>query len=268
MAHNRAVVITPLYKRHLTQHEIFSLQRTIDILYAYEFFIIAPLHLQPFMPELKTVLHRDFHTRFFPDYYFSSIQGYNNLLMSKSLYESFINYEFMLIVQTDALVLSDRLAYWCDKNFSYVGAPWFIGFNKPKIPLTFFGVGNGGFSLRKIPDALKVLQKPRHIPNTIKYTSDPLKTILGFIKDKAIRAYNFRPLLPTVNEDFFWGVLVKNSCDFFTVPLPQEASRFSFEVAPDFLYSLNNGELPFGCHAWEKYNPEFWNRILKECRIN
>jgi hypothetical protein len=34
--------------------------------------------------------------------------------------------------------------------------------------------------------------------------------------------------------------------------------RFTFEANPIICNDLNNHEIPFGCHAWEKYDKEFW----------
>ena len=50
-------------------------------------------------------------------------------------------------------------------------------------------------------------------------------------------------------------------CSFFTVPTPEEACDFAFEREPRFLYELNGRKLPFGCHGWEKYDPEFWRSV-------
>ena len=37
--------------------------------------------------------------------------------------------------------------------------------------------------------------------------------------------------------------------------------KFSFEVFPRRLYEMNNNELPFGCHAFERYDYEFFKTI-------
>jgi len=40
---------------------------------------------------------------------------------------------------------------------------------------------------------------------------------------------------------------------------------FSFEVGPKHCFEKNNQTLPFGCHAWAKYDREFWKPyLLKE----
>ena len=67
-----------------------------------------------------------------------------------------------------------------------------------------------------------------------------------------------------VNEDFYfskwaiqaWRVKVN-------LPSCEEASFFSFEVNPSYLYNLN-GKLPFGCHAFEKWEfDDFWSKYIQ-----
>ena len=90
---------------------------------------------------------------------FSSIEGYSRLLMSKAFYERFAPHEFILILQTDAILLRDELDDWITRHFDYVGAPWPDGI-KGMVNLGNFAndlggktfkvhVGNGGFSLRR-----------------------------------------------------------------------------------------------------------------------
>ena len=47
-----------------------------------------------------------------------------------------------------------------------------------------------------------------------------------------------------------------------------QAIKFSFEVMPSYLYKLNNNVLPFGCHAFEKYESDFWKIIFNKNNIN
>jgi hypothetical protein len=38
--------------------------------------------------------------------------------------------------------------------------------------------------------------------------------------------------------------------------------RFAFEAAPRQCLEMNQGRLPFGCHAWGRYDREFWTPHL------
>ena len=64
------------------------------------------------------------------------------------------------------------------------------------------------------------------------------------------------------NEDYFWSYLIANTFTDYTVAPNEESLKFSFEVKPSFLFEKNNNNLPFGCHAWEKYEPEFWKKFI------
>jgi len=37
---------------------------------------------------------------------------------------------------------------------------------------------------------------------------------------------------------------------------------FSFECLPGKMYGMTNKKLPFGCHAWEKYDLKFWSSFI------
>lgn len=50
---------------------------------------------------------------------------------------------------------------------------------------------------------------------------------------------------------------------FKIAPL-EVALRFAFECVPRYCFEKNNFTLPFGCHAWAKYDREFWEPYLLE----
>jgi hypothetical protein len=82
------------------------------------------------------------------------------------------------------------------------------------------------------------------------------------LKDYHSFVYNDTHINIDVNEDLFWGLFVPAQCNFFRVPQPAEALAFAFEAHPDFLYELNDRTLPFGCHAWQRYMPEWWIKAI------
>ena len=145
----RAAVLIPLYKENLSDSEWFSVRNTFSVLANWDVIFVIPERMKRWA--LEGVINKldPIGCHCFPDFYFESVDGYNRLLLSKKFYKSFEEYEYILIVQPDALVISDQLNYWCDIGYSYVGAPWFLGYGKPVEPPTMIGVGNGGFSLRK-----------------------------------------------------------------------------------------------------------------------
>ena len=69
------------------------------------------------------------------------------------------------------------------------------------------------------------------------------------------------------NEDDFWSDLLNNSRYKLEKPSPQEALRFAFERFPKDLFEITK-ELPFGCHAWKKYQyDEFWRKWIEKIEL-
>jgi hypothetical protein len=262
---NRPAVAIPIYKPELSAAESISIGRTVEVLARWPLFLVGPARLSSHMQTLCARYPSGLRYMTFEDRFFSGIRGYNRLMRSTHFYGSFATYSHVLIAQTDALVLSDQLNSWCERDLSYVAAPWFVGGSKPRQPLEFLGVGNGGFSLRRVSDFLRVLTTPRRIPNFIKSRDGGERGLVNLvrrIKHERLFAYNVEPFFPTSNEDVFWGLLVPAVFPFFRVPKPEDAIAFAFEVAPRLLYELNGHQLPFGCHAWERYDRDFWEEIL------
>lgn len=268
---SRAAVLIPLYKTSMTRSEEFSFKRTLAVLSKHDLYIVGPKNLSGYFSQLMSENEGRIKLKLFNESYFIGIESYNRLLKSKLFYQSFDEYDFILIAQTDALIISDCLNEWCDRGFSYVGAPLFHGFGNPSNPLSFIGVGNGGLSLRKVSDFIRVLSRPRYFPNILASDNSLNKSnffrIGRLIKHYCILAYNFDPLKSRINEDLFWGILATHRCSFFSVPTPEEAALFSFEVAPHYLYEMTRKKLPFGCHAWERYNFDFWITALSPLGI-
>lgn len=176
--------------------------------------------------------------------YFVSIQGYNHLLLDPGFYAEFETYEFMLILQTDAIVLRDELDWWCAQPFDYVGAPWpeavevianaglFEGNNGKHVRAH---VGNGGLSLRRIRKCLSLLEEQAVFVDIFANTGS--------------------------SEDLFFSLIGQLSSDFI-IPNEITASRFALELRPSHYFQINGGKLPMGGHAWWKYEMDFWRKLL------
>ena len=266
------IVVIPLYKTQFSATEWASVARTLKVLANYPIAIVCPEHLaKHFANESAHWPHSSIRVQSFANHYFDGIAGYNQLLVSKAFYQAFRHYTFMLLVQTDALILSDQLQDWCERNYSYVGAPFFAGFAKPEQPLRLIGVGNGGISLRKIGDFLKTFDHLYFVPNTLAPRPSHWWDIAGiakFIRHRLLFAFNIKPLIPKVNEDVFWGMLMARQAPFFTVPSAQEAIAFAFDNEPRYLYEQNSRQLPFACHAWERFDKAFWVEAFQRHGIN
>ena len=64
------------------------------------------------------------------------------------------------------------------------------------------------------------------------------------------------------NEDRFWSGRLDGTNYELKKPSLAEAMEFAWERCPSELYA-RVGHLPFGCHAWEKYEYDaFWHQYI------
>lgn len=255
-----AAIVIPIYKDDLTPDEMVSLQQCFSILGKHKIFFLSPNEMQ------SGKIHKEYTGKaafiFLDDKYFKSIASYNYLMLSIWFYKLFQEYEYMLIYHLDAFVFRDDLDLWMEKGYSYIGAPWFMGNSNEAEVDDYFGVGNGGFSLRNIKDTLKVLKSTKKIWS-LKQFLQHRKSNNRLHHLKGLMAHSFSTSFKNVrqnrwlNEDKVFCQAGKRF-DFFKVPPPEEALSFAFEKQSEKLFRLNQNRLPFGCHAWWKFNLEFY----------
>jgi len=257
------VVIVPIYKSELTKAEFASLKQVLEVCKSRHIMFIHPKNLNLNYYEYIIKEFNNFIIfKEFSDRYFSSIKEYNKLLISNLIYLSIIKYKYMFLYQLDAWIFRDELTYWTKKGYDNVGAPWFKGFTNPTFPETIIGAGNGGCCLRNIRSCVAIL-------NSYKYIENPFKK---FAENRSIRNFIYSFFLGNnVNyrfndfsgyEDIFFAYIIPRLFKWFKNCPPEEAMKFSFEVCPSYLFKLNNNNLPMCCHAWEKYEPEFWKEFI------
>ncbi|WP_158542235.1 DUF5672 family protein [Pedobacter chinensis] len=214
----------------------------------------------------KFIREKKAQYKIFKDHFFSSLGGYNKLMKFPGFYGAFLDFKFMLIYQLDAFVFRDELDYWCNQNFDYIGAP-FIKESGNEAGGIIIGQGNGGFSLRRIASFYKIGRQIKKLQFKHPFFSPSKPFYINLwrdIKYNMIYNFSFYPLQPVVNEDIFWAQLIPSAFADFRVPEPMQTLPFSFEVSPGALYILNEYKLPFGCHGWWKYEPDFWARYIRE----
>jgi hypothetical protein len=236
----KAAVVIPVWRPTLGPDETLSLRRCLSVLGTHSVTLIAPEGLST--DALPLAGATPIVERFAPEF-FHGIDGYNRLMLSADFYGRFAAYDYILLHQLDAFVFADRLADWCARGYDYVGAPW-IGDGWPEdmsplkrrllraITSPRTRVGNGGFSLRRVSSFQRALQRLRPI----------------------VRRW-------TSNEDLFWSVVARRAASF-RIPLAAEAMTFAFELEPRRCYEELGRTLPFGCHAWPRYDPDFWRGVF------
>lgn len=68
------------------------------------------------------------------------------------------------------------------------------------------------------------------------------------------------------NEDVFWGVYAKGIDPAFRVADEKTALQFAFEAEPRESFAKLGELLPFGCHAWNKFDRGFWEDLPEVSR--
>ena len=84
------------------------------------------------------------------------------------------------------------------------------------------------------------------------------------LKIKDVEKLNTFILNKEILEDRYWSEGMGGVFTDFKVADIKSSIAFSFEVKPSLLFEMNKQKLPFGCHAWEKYEPEFWKQFIPE----
>ncbi|MGQ7853149.1 DUF5672 family protein [Pedobacter sp. WC2501] len=259
----RACVVIPIYKEVLNAFELISLQQCFNVLGEYDIYFVIPARLEATIANNVFIKEKQAQYKTFNNHFFFSTTGYNLLMKKPGFYKAFLDYEFMLIYQLDAFVFKNELAYWCNCGYDYIGAP----FMKKNSDGTFAiaGQGNGGFSLRKISSSYKVVKRFKKLSFEHPFFSDKKPFYINLwrdIKYNFMCNFSFYPFQPVVNEDVFWAVLIPEAFKNFRVPPASAAIPFSFEVNPRGLYQMNGNRVPFGCHAWWRYDLDFWKNHI------
>ncbi len=258
----RVIILVISHKPILSENEVLSLKQLYKVLEHFPIKLICPegLDVSFYIENINN--NTDFD--FIDPIWQSNYQNFNKLKMSLFLYERYFDYEYILFYEPDAYVFRDELEYWCAKGYDYIGAPWFEGWHEAKPNSPLIGVGNGGFSLRKTDSTIKLLKRMKLY--TIIYRLLRIFKILLLCKRLGILENYFKRInkirSQDINEDYQISVLSKYFCWYKIAPI-QVALRFSFDVNPEVLYAMNNNTLPFGCHAWTRYNPNFWKQFIE-----
>lgn len=280
------VVVIPIYKAVPKPSETASFKQCLSILKNYDIYIVTFEELDMSVyAEISETVGKAYKLKFFSKDYFTSVAKYNKLCLSRSFYDCFSYYDYMLIYQLDAWVFRDELQDWCNKGYDYIGAPQFYRIHADIHTKIFYEVGNGGFSLRNIQYCKNILAINRNMPYLRPsflwkmYFTEEFKVYKKHNYISAFLIILFKVILKTfgyrntlkymidsekINEDYIFGCWAGHAWNIKTnIPSCEEASEFSFEVHPSFLYEKCQ-KLPFGCHAFEKWEYEsFWGKYIK-----
>lgn len=265
----KTAILINFYKKDLSENEILSLKRCITILNKHDLYLLGPNNIEMgiYIKHAPNVKHHLIESELF-----KGAENYSRFLLSESFYNSFLDYDRILVYQLDCYIFNDELDYWASQDYDYIGSPFFENFeiNKSKV---FLGVGNGGLSLRnpfKIHEILKNWEQLITYNNILKsifIKRKKQKFKLAFYKTLGILTFHtfHKPLnhiLTKFPEDALIGLVLSKEFNLLKTPSPEVALKFSMETNAEYLFELNNKKLPFGCHGWEKYEKKFWEPYI------
>lgn len=264
---SRFAITIPVYKTEMSEFEKISLSQALRVFKEYPIILVCPDNLDiSAYRETAGKCNKAIAFENFDELFFNGIDGYNKLMLSSDFYERFLRFEYILIYQLDCFVFRDELKEWGQAGYDYLGAPWlhndrrqwWTPVNKIKyklkhyyrrylnkensITLGFYKVGNGGFSLRKVQTFINILKQFEGNSRLERYRNAEGKYLYA--------------------EDVFWGCEVNRYRRNIKIPPYRKALAFAFDMNPSLCYELNNNRLPFGCHAWYRYELQFWTPFI------
>ena len=259
-------VVVPVHRDNVTPDEEISLDLMRRHLSRYDSVVVKPQSLDTPIAAKQEIS--------FPDDFFQSVADYSRLLLTTQFYESLIDYEYVLIYQLDCLVFSDNLQSFCDLGYDYIGAPLFQRYQLRPI---FSRVGNGGLSLRRVKAFLDVLKSKRYIDTKPSLLQDFFTAAMPDIDEWAIQKRWLKKIHVlrsvrkgvteyadnyTMNEDLFWSDRARLFYPDFKIAPMEVALKFAFDKNPRECYERNSHKLPFGAHAWAKWDRAYWEQFL------
>lgn len=264
-------LVVPLYRPCLTEDEALSLvithARAVGVA---ALKILHPPAIAGFVARLQGWFSKEHPDRFsfesleVPSEYFQGVSAYSKLLLSEFFYELLVDYEWLFIVQLDALLLSDQLVPWLSMPYSYIGAPWFVGLDQPIKPLQPLGGGNGGFSLRRIADCLDVLRyrgnlyRPLRRMERITLPHQRWRAEIRACRHISTHSNALDKL--DLFEDVFWSFVAPEMNSRFSVAPFSVSASFAVETEPRFFFAQSQ-DPPLGCHGYRRHDPMFWDDL-------
>ena len=206
MTESSHIITIPIYKEELNDREALRVTKTIANSGGAPVAFVAPQALNTKYYEARTDWAGAKIERF-ENRHFKSIAAYSNWLLTTELYEHFRDYQFLLLVQTDAF-LTRPIDFSLVKH-DYIGSPWEPPFRlgwdpirkRPSMSRFSFNkrqvhVGNGGLSIRRNQKMVSFL---RQIPRVKSFRNEDV--VIGFFGTDF--GLNVAP--KSTAKSFFWA---------------------------------------------------------------
>lgn len=270
----KTIIVIPVHKKEMKPTEKVSLVQCAKILNKFHIEIVCPKELDT--SNYESILkenNANYSFRKFDKKNFKDVFTYSHLLLDKNFYKLYQNYDYMFLYQLDGWIFKDELDYWCEQGFDYIGAPWFENTEDENAKIIHRS-GNGGVSLRKINSMVKLLSTDYHVILSLKeyFKTKKKERLISNIISSPIMFFRwlfqpdrFTPFWQNTNmfEDQAIVYHSEIAMPEFKVATTDINYKFSFEVFPKRLYEMNNKQLPFACHAFERYDWDFFKEFIK-----
>jgi hypothetical protein len=259
---DKVVTLIFTHKAEPDEYERLSFQQCFKVLGKHPIRLVCP-------KGMDISRYREMVPGVVPDFidpkWFKSLRDYNLLKVLPWLYRRYAGYEFMLSYELDAWVFRDELIHWCEQGWDYIGAPWFEAFYECRPDAGVFGVGNSGFSLRRIPSIRRALvsmgmRKLRRVLGDIVKRRESFRNSVARLRAWEKFYDPFHGWI--VSDDLYWCVEVAPKLSWLRIAPYEAARRFSFEANAPRLYAENGQNLPFGCHKYLHLTSEWWKRFI------
>lgn len=242
----KSAIIIPVYYENPTRLDMFSLNSLNNNLTDFKDFDVCLVHPEGLgCAQWKRHIDHDVISRPFSEENFYSTLSYSKMLETYEFWNTFSEYEYALIFQTDGYCVGGSLKEWTDRGYDYIGGPiiatdarWF---NVP-------AVGNGGVSLRKVSTMIEVTDPDGEF---MKESSEDIK-----------RHDETNGQMYSTYEDLYFAQLVPMLWEF-TKPQFEEAANFCFDMNPEFVYEMVGQKLPLFVHAFDK-NIRFYENLIED----
>lgn len=264
----RVLVLVPVHKALPDAMERVSLRQCGKVLQRHEIRLLAPAGLDvsayaSWLPGAGVI-------RVDP-VWMASREAYNRMMIAPLICEQLPEFTHLLVHEPDAMVFRDELEDWCARPHDYIGAPWFEGFKTAAPGTRLEQVGNFGLSLHRLDAMREVLSSSRR---WYPYGAILRDLLAGFLRRDPGRLAAARAALGRAGQlrhawrgygsncDLFWALVVPPAFPGYRVAPVDEALRFAWEVHPRICMDHCQGRLPFGIHAWARYDlPFLWSHM-------
>lgn len=223
----RVAVAIVNHAKKLTANEIINMEQLYSVLKGYDVFWVVPESLEADYLDGRRIKR-------FQDSFFTNRKNNSKLMLDKTLYEALEEYEYVLFCQTDVFIFSDQLQEICEWGYDYIGAPTYEGLHLFFNGKAVINVFNGGLSLR----------------NT--------KAFSNWI-DKDYKRISF-----SLNYHLEDTIITEFGAEYMRMPDNDTAVKFSINSNVEYCLKKLNGELPFGCHGWERQAFDLWKPIIEK----